>query len=372
MDPIDDRFMGRCLELARCGYGHVNPNPMVGAVIVKEGGVIAEGYHTRFGGDHAEIVALKKAGDKAKGATLYVNLEPCNHYGKTPPCTNAIIQAGIRRVVYAAADPNPDVTGNGQYALEANGIEVISGVLYGEAIQLNEQFYFSMRANLPFVILKAATTLDGYIADARSRSKWITGESSRRYVQEIRKGVDAVLVGANTICTDNPRLTVHDQSDTQPYRVVLDGDLITPIRAKVYNDEFRHRTMVLCLQNDSTRNKIERLERKGITVLSYKNKMSILPLRRILRDLRKQKVNSILVEGGAVIFREFIESSSYVKVLFFIAPKLIGGGTPVVYGINRSVQSAYNLYNITTKMFDNDVLIEGYSPLYSKYLDNST
>lgn len=369
MDPSDERFMRRCLELARCGYGQVNPNPMVGAVIVKHGVTVAEGYHTRFGGDHAEIEALKKAGDKADGATLYVNLEPCNHYGKTPPCTTAIIQSGIRRVVFAAADPNPDVTGNGSNTLKKNGIEITTGVLYGEAIKLNEQFYFSMRSKLPFVILKAATTLDGYIADARSRSKWISGEFARNFVQELRKGIDAVLVGANTIIKDNPRLTVHNRQEKQPYRIILDGTLDTSIRSKVYSDEFRGRTIVICEAKNKTSRKIEQLKMKGVTVISYNSKNDIIPLRRILRDLRQHKINSILVEGGEAVFRQFVQLKLFTKALFFITPKFIGGGVPVIDGINRSLQNALILENVSSKMFGDDVLIEGYSPMYEKYMN---
>jgi len=361
--------MRRCLELARCGYGQVNPNPMVGAVIVKEGVVLAEGYHARFGGDHAEIEVLKKAGSEAMDATLYVNLEPCNHFGKTPPCAAAIIRAGIRRVVYAAADPNPDVTGNGNRTLKNNGIEVTTGVLHDEAVQLNEQFFFAMRSKLPFVILKAAMTLDGYIADVRSKSKWITGADARNYVQEVRSGIDAVLVGAKTVTVDNPRLTVHDRQEKQPYRIVLDGALNTPLQSRVYSDKFRNRTIVIYCEKSKKPRKIVQLEKKGVNVLSYKGTNDVLPLRRILRDLRKQKINSILVEGGGTVFREFLQQKLFAKALFFISPKFIGGGKPVISGINKSLQHAFHLENVSSKMFGEDVLIEGYSPLYKEYMN---
>jgi len=368
LNTLDTKYIKECLHLARSGYGQVNPNPMVGAVIVKDGVVIAEGVHRRFGGDHAEVDALKKAGSGANGATLYVNLEPCNHYGKTPPCTSAIVNAGIKRVVYAAEDPNPGITGGGKQALQKCGVEVQSGVLHDEAVELNEHYYFSMRSKLPFVILKAAATLDGYIADSRSNSKWITGEFARAYVQNIRRGVDAVLVGANTILHDNPRLTVHDRMERQPYRTILDGPLLTPVSSRVYTDEFRNRTIVVCTKNNRNKKKIERLEKKGVTVVSYTGTNKIIPLRRILRDLHKGGVLSILVEGGSTVFRQFIESKLYARALFFIAPKIIGGGVPVVNGINRSMRNAYALDNVTSEMIGDDVLIQGDTELYGKYV----
>jgi len=368
MGVHNEQLMKKCFALARRGYGNVHPNPMVGAIVVKNGTIIARGYHRRFGGDHAEVDALKKAGAEARGAVLYVNIEPCNHQGKTPPCTTAIKNAGIRKVVYAVDDPNPVVTGNGKKKLQQQGIEVESGVLRGEAVKLNEYFFFAMRSKLPFVVLKAATTLDGYIADSRSRSKWITGETARDYVQHLRRGIDAVLVGANTICEDNPRLTVHNLRERQPHRIILDGTLITPVTSKVYNDQFRNQTIVVCANVKRNRKKIEQLEQKGVTVLAYKSTKSILPLRRILRDLWKRKLTSILVEGGESVFRQFIEIKLYAKALFFIAPKLIGGGVPVVSGINRSLRNAFTLENVSSKMYGDDVLIEGYSELYTKYV----
>lgn len=360
--------MKQCLRLAQIGYGEVNPNPMVGAVIVKYGKVIAEGYHRRFGGDHAEIDALKRAGSEARGATLYINLEPCNHHGKTPPCTSAIVNAGIRRVVYAAGDPNPGVAGGGADELKKNGVEVVNGVLYDEAVKLNEQYYFSMRSQLPFVTLKAAITLDGYIADARSRSKWITGEPARSYVQDIRKGVDAVLVGANTIIHDNPHLTVHGREERQPYRIILDGPLVTPLRSNVYTDSYPSRTIVICAKNNKNKKKIGQLEKKGIAVVSYTGRNKIVPLRRILRDLRKRGVVSMLVEGGNTVFRQFIESKLHARALFFIAPKIIGGGLPAVSGIDRSLRNAYTLTNVTSEMVGSDVLIRGDTELYGRFV----
>lgn len=368
MNSMDIRFMNRCLTLARQGYGRVNPNPMVGAVLVKNGTLIAEGYHSRLGGEHAEIIALRKAGKRAHGATLYVNLEPCNHHGKTPPCTTAIIEAGIKRVVYAMDDPNPDVTGDGKKTLLENGVEVKSGVLYDKALRLNEYFIFAMRSKLPFVILKAATTLDGYIADKTGRSQWISSEASRNEVQEIRKGVDAILVGANTIRRDDPRLTVHQRIESQPYRIILDGRLRTPLYAQVYNDQFRIKTIVICAEANKSRKKVEQLKKKDVSVLFYKGIKNVLPLRAILRDLRKRQITSILVEGGGTVFRQCSALHMYTKAIFFIAPKLLGGGVPVVDGINLSLHKVGILDNVSSKQIGNDVMIEGYTALYNKYM----
>jgi diaminohydroxyphosphoribosylaminopyrimidine deaminase / 5-amino-6-(5-phosphoribosylamino)uracil reductase len=368
MNTQDVRFMNRCLTLARRGYGYVNPNPMVGAVIVKNGIIISEGFHSRLGGDHAEIKALRKAGKRGLGATLYVNLEPCNHLGRTPPCTAAIVEAGINRVVYAIDDPNPDVAGNGKNVLIKNGIEVTSGVLHNEAQRLNEHFIFAMRSGLPFVILKAAATLDGYIADKAGKSKWISGDASRQAVQEIRKGVDAVLVGANTICEDDPRLTVHSGVKFQPYRIILDGRLRTPLNARVYNDQFRDKTIVVCADSNKNRKKVERLRKKNVSIIFYKGVKSLLPLRGVLRDLRRREINSILVEGGGKVFRQCSALNIYAKAVYFIAPKLLGGGLPVMSGINRSLQSVRSLDDVTIKQIGGDVMIAGYTVLYKKYM----
>jgi diaminohydroxyphosphoribosylaminopyrimidine deaminase / 5-amino-6-(5-phosphoribosylamino)uracil reductase len=367
-ETIDWQFMMRCLELARNGYGSVNPNPMVGAVIVKNHEIIAEGYHRTYGGDHAEIDALKRAGSRAKGATLYVNLEPCNHFGKTPPCTTAIVKSGIRRVVYAADDPNPHVTGNGKKVLEENGIEVRSDIAHDEAVMLNEHFYFSARAKLPFVILKTAATLDGYIADVRSKSKWITGEAAREHVQNIRRGVDAVLVGAHTVMDDNPHLTVHDRGEPQPYRIILDGTLLTSVGARIYTDEFRHRTIVFCAASQKNKKKIEQLEKQGVTVIPCTSTGKMIPLRNVLRTLLRREIIAILVEGGSIVLRQFVESKLFAKAVFFIAPKLLGGGVQVLKELDRPLRSAYTLHNVTSEMVGDDIMIRGYSSLYKKYI----
>jgi diaminohydroxyphosphoribosylaminopyrimidine deaminase / 5-amino-6-(5-phosphoribosylamino)uracil reductase len=368
MSESDEKYMRRCLELARRGYGYVNPNPMVGAVVVKDGRIVGEGFHSRFGGDHAEIAALKQAGGAARGAILYVNLEPCNHHGKTPPCTHAIREAGIERVVYAADDPNPSVIGGGGNMLNENGVRTERGVLRGEAVTLNERFYFASRARLPFVVLKAAATLDGYIADAGSNSKWISGETSRAEVQSLRRSMDAVLVGAGTVGTDNPRLTVRGNVLRQPKRIILDGRLTAPLESRVYTDAYREGTIVVTSDSRKLDGKVRTLENRGVTVYRFKTVRGAVPIRRLLRRLWKESVHAILVEGGGIVFRQFVDLQLYAKLHWYIAPKLLGGGMPAVGGIERSLRGAFRIENAVCRMAGGDMVIEGNSKLYARHV----
>ncbi|MCD6129075.1 bifunctional diaminohydroxyphosphoribosylaminopyrimidine deaminase/5-amino-6-(5-phosphoribosylamino)uracil reductase RibD, partial [Candidatus Bipolaricaulota bacterium] len=234
---MHEEYMRRALELARLGEGYTRPNPLVGAVVVKDGEVIAEGYHARYGGPHAEMVALSRAGERARGADLYVNLEPCVHWGKTPPCVDRIIAAGIRRVILAARDPNPLVNGKGVDKLRSAGIEVVEGVLREEAEKLNEIFFHWVKTQRPFVALKLAMSLDGKIASRTGKSRWITGEEARKKVHELRRRYAAVLVGVNTVLTDDPQLTVREVEGPQPLRIVLDSRGRIPLSAKVLSGE---------------------------------------------------------------------------------------------------------------------------------------
>jgi diaminohydroxyphosphoribosylaminopyrimidine deaminase / 5-amino-6-(5-phosphoribosylamino)uracil reductase len=368
MVTADEQYMRRCLELARRGYGKVNPNPMVGSVIVKGDKVVGEGFHSIYGGEHAEIAALRDAGDEASGATLYVNLEPCNHYGKTPPCTDAIKRAGIARVVYGVHDPNPMVTGRGRNALQDAGIDVTSDVLAPEATRLNDYFLFAMKTQYPFVLLKAAVTLDGYIADRNHRSKWITGDEARQYVQHVRRGVDAILVGANTVTRDNPKLIVHDEQTRQPFRIVLDGKLSSPPNAKIYTDEFRDRTILITAESRRNAMAIKTFEKKGIRVLPMKAKKGVVTFRTILRTLWALSVTSVLVEGGGTVFNRLIEEKRYARGMFFIAPKLLGDGVPVFSGASRPIGRPYSLEEVEVRRLGQDVLVEGYSKFYKKTL----
>ena len=292
-------IMQRCLGLARKGDGMVNPNPMVGCVIIRNDKIVGEGFHRKFGGPHAEIIALKGAGNKSKGATMYISLEPCTHYGKTPPCTDAIIQAGISQVVIASKDPNPLVSGKGIRRLRKAGILVKVGLLQREAELLNEKFFKFMKTGLPFVGIKLAQSLDGKIADVAGTSKWITSKTARKEVHRLRSHYDAVLVGANTVLHDNPELTVRFVKGRNPVRVVIDGSLSLPIPQVLFNT-----TAVPTWLLTSTKaihakiQKVQKLVSKGVRVLPVSSSYRINE-KSILRTLAAEGITSLLLEGGA-------------------------------------------------------------------------
>jgi diaminohydroxyphosphoribosylaminopyrimidine deaminase/5-amino-6-(5-phosphoribosylamino)uracil reductase len=354
----DERFMAECLQLARQGKGYVSPNPLVGSVIVKDGKVITRGYHQKFGEAHAEINALREAGLKARGATLYVNLEPCSHYGKTPPCTDAIVASGIRRVVIGMIDPNPAVKGRGVRALRSAGVKVQVGTLVDKCQTLNEFFIKRVTKGLPFVTLKVAQTLDGKIASPNRRSQWITSEESRRYVHQLRSEYDAVLIGANTASLDDPRLTVRLVKGRSPKRVLLDGNLSTPLSSHLFNDGGRSRTMTVVRRHGNK--EIERrkrlLEQRGIRLVEMKeNRAGTINLRSVLKSLADHDILSVLVEGGQQLFTQFLEQRLVDRLLIFVAPKIYGSvGVP---GFGK-IRGAGNLSLSSVEKIGDDVLIQ--------------
>ncbi len=324
---IDERMMRRALRLARRGAGRVSPNPMVGAVVVREGRIVGEGYHRRFGGPHAEVFALDQAGEQARGATLYVTLEPCCYFGKTPPCTDRILAAGIRRVVVAMADPNPKVNGRGLQILRDHGIEVVLGPGAEEARRLNAPFIKLMRTGLPFVTLKIAQTVDGRIADAERASKWITGEPARKRVHRLRAEVDAVLVGVETVLADDPALTVRAVRGRQPYRIVLDSHLRTPLSAQLLNDRFVEKTILFTTNSNASTEKADAVRRCGAGIEPVEaGDDGGLNLQQVLRRLAKRQIGHLLVEGGGAVFSSFLKSGLADRLLVFIAPKIFGAG----------------------------------------------
>ncbi len=352
-----ERFMRLCLRLALNGRGYVSPNPLVGAVIVKEGRIIAKGYHPAFGKPHAEAIAIEKAGESAKGSTLYVNLEPCCHYGKTPPCTKAIINAGIKRVVVAMRDPNPLVDGKGIEELRSNGIEVVVGVLEEEARKLNEAYIKFITTKLPFVVLKMAQSLDGKIATSKGESKWITGEKARDLVHQLRATYDAVLVGAQTVLTDDPGLKAYGKG-RNPMRIVIDGRGKVPPSAKVFEEDAPR--IVLTSQASSLKWRKE-LERKGVEVLIAGEER--VEIDQALRLLGERNISSILVEGGGETSASFLEAGAVDKILFFIAPKIIGGRDAKTSVEGRGCQSLKNVIRFnkfTLKRIGEDLLVEAY------------
>jgi diaminohydroxyphosphoribosylaminopyrimidine deaminase/5-amino-6-(5-phosphoribosylamino)uracil reductase len=360
----DQHWMRRALELAGRARGRTSPNPMVGAVLVKGGQVLGEGFHAYAGSDHAEVIALREGGSAAAGATLYVSLEPCCHYGRTPPCVEQIVQAGIHRVVAACEDPNPAVSGKGISALRAAGLRVEAGLLAEEAERLNEAFFTHVRTGRPFVTLKVAASLDGKIATRTGESRWITGESARRRVHQLRNEMDAVLVGIGTVLRDNPLLTtrlgIAEQRD--PIRVIVDNLARLPLRAQVVNRASTAPTL-LAVSQMAPRTKLEALEREGIQVIVVESSPRRVSLERLMEALGKRGILSIMVEGGAEINASALREGIVDKVLVFLAPILIGGkSTPTAVGGDgiESLAQALRLREVRIERFEDDILIQGY------------
>ncbi|MGB9773062.1 MAG: bifunctional diaminohydroxyphosphoribosylaminopyrimidine deaminase/5-amino-6-(5-phosphoribosylamino)uracil reductase RibD [Bacteroidota bacterium] len=362
MSSKDEYFMARCLALAARGRGSVSPNPMVGAVIVRNGNVLGEGFHERFGGIHAEVSAIKAAHGDVRGATLYVNLEPCSHWGKTPPCTDLIISSQIARVVVAMKDPNPLVAGKGIRKLAKAGIAVEVGVLEDEARRLNEAYIYFVLRQRPFVALKIAQSLDGDIAAADGSSHWITSKQARTFVHELRSVYDAVLIGARTVALDNPSLTVRFVNGRTPKRVILDGALSISLDTTVVSDRYRERTIIVTSKDALRRRarKASLLERRGVALIGVKgNSAGHIPLDRVLAALGELGIASVLVEGGATIFSEFMQSHLAQKLYLFQAPILLGNGRRWSTDI-RALEEALKIRNVQVRMIGPDLLIEGY------------
>ncbi|MBX5481667.1 MAG: bifunctional diaminohydroxyphosphoribosylaminopyrimidine deaminase/5-amino-6-(5-phosphoribosylamino)uracil reductase RibD [Myxococcaceae bacterium] len=323
---VAEFFMRIALEEAQKGVGRTHPNPTVGAILVKNGRVIARGHHRRAGTAHAEIVAIEAAGPRARGADLYTTLEPCDHWGRTGPCSEAILEAGIKRVITASADPNPLVNGKGIARLRRHGVEVMTGVLKAEADALNRPFFRYIRTGMPWVTLKAAVTLDGKLATATGDSRWVTGEEARRRVHELRDRVDAILVGANTVLRDDPQLTTRlgpDVETRDPVRVVVDSHLRLPLDRKVFHLRSKARTIVATVEPAGSR-RARRLEALGVEVWSLRAKAGRVDLRALLKRMAKAGLLSVMVEGGAEVFATLLRERLADELLLFVAPKVVG------------------------------------------------
>jgi len=373
----DHDHMRRALALALKGKGFTSPNPCVGAVVVKNGVVVGRGWHRAAGMAHAEVEAIEDAQNNAlantpddlqsntRGATIYVTLEPCNHFGKTPPCTHKIINAGITRVVVGCKDPNPYVGGGGIQYLEKNGIKVRSGVLEKECATLIEEFiWYTGKDKTPFVILKCASTLDGRIATATGDSQWITNEKSRKYVHRIRHEVDAILIGSGTLHADNPSLTsrIENTETKDPIRIILDSKLSVDEKARVITQKSSAKT-ILVTGPDSPVDKKIFLEKKGVVVLVVPLKKGRLDLGQLMIKLGKLSIQSVLIEGGGKVAASALKEGIVNKVLFFLAPKFLGSsdGIPVFDGKGpQKICDAFELSHMEVTMFDNDLLISGY------------
>lgn len=357
-------YMRRALELARRAEGRTSPNPMVGALIVNRGRVVGTGFHEKAGSAHAEIAALKKAGSRARGADLILNLEPCCHFGRTPPCTEAIVAAGLRRVVIGMRDPNPAVRGKGIRLLRKRGIEVVTGVLRQECERLNEAFSKFIRTRRPYVILKSALSLDGKIATACGESKWISGPPARAIVHRMRNRVDAIMVGAGTVLADDPRLTARlgKGQGRHPTRVILDNQGLVPLTARVFHNSDTQKVLYVGAPGlPAAREK--NLRKKGVEVLLLKEKRGVVDLDLLMKKLGEREVVSLLIEGGAEVNAGALQAGIVDKVIFFLAPMILGGknapGAVAGQGVRR-LQDAFKIKNWKIDRVGEDLMIEGY------------
>ena len=329
VDARDRAFMRRALDLAKLGWGQTAPNPMVGAVVVRGGEVVGEGYHARYGGDHGEVAALRAAGPLARGATVYVTLEPCNHHGKTPPCAEALIAAGVQRVVAATRDPNP-AAGGAAERLRNAGIEVSLGVEERAARELNAPFFHAFRSDRPWIVLKLAVSVDGAIADATRSARWLTGAEARREVHRLRAGSDAVAVGIGTVLADDPLLTVREAAAPRvsPRRVVFDSALRLPLTSKVVRTAGETSTTAVAARGAAPipEGRAGALESAGVRVLVAES------LDAALRALRSDGVRSMLVEGGAGLAAGLLAAGAVDRLIIFQAPILLGTGALSAFG----------------------------------------
>jgi diaminohydroxyphosphoribosylaminopyrimidine deaminase/5-amino-6-(5-phosphoribosylamino)uracil reductase len=359
---MENKYMQMALELAELGKGFVNPNPLVGAVIVKDGKVIGKGFHERFGGAHAEVNAFLDASEDVEGADMYVTLEPCSHYGKTPPCALKIIENKIKRVYIAQLDPNPLVNSKGVELLRNAGIDVEYGILEENAKIQNEAFLKYIQTKKPFVAIKYAMTLDGKMATETRDSKWITNEKSRAFVHELRNQYQAILVGVNTIILDDPMLdTRRDVVSRNPIRVILDPKLEIPLQSKVVQTAKKQQTIIYTSIDINDR-RIALLKDLDVIVKQFKSSPNF-DLDELLTDLGNQKIDSVLVEGGSYVHGSFIDQGVVDKAYVFIASKFVGGKnalTPIGGKGVEKMNDAHLLNHIKVHQFDDDIMIEGY------------
>lgn len=356
-----EKYMQRVLELAAQGMGKTSPNPMVGCVVVKNGEVISEGFHEQYGGFHAERNALLKCGTEAEGADLYVNLEPCCHQGKTPPCTDIIIEKKIKRVFVGCRDSNPLVAGKGIKILEEHGIEVETGILEKECRALNEVFFHYIETGMPFVAMKYAMTLDGKIACETGDSKWVTGESARNKVQQLRNQYRGIMAGIGTVLADNPMLNCRIPQGRNPIRIICDSQVRIPENSQIVTTAPEQETILAYCQGDSE--KIARLKQQGLHMLPVsKNKQGQLNLKELMQKLAEQKIDSILLEGGGTLNASMLSEQLVQRVYAFIAPKLVAGATaksPIEGNGIEKMQDAIKLQNVETIIYGEDICITG-------------
>jgi len=364
LNKADSKFMREALRQARKGLGRTSPNPVVGAVIVREGEIVARGYHHRAGLPHAEVEALRKLEEKTQGSTLYVTLEPCNHFGRTPPCTEAILKSGIQRVVVGMKDPNPLVSGSGCGFLEKNGVEVSTGLLESECRRLNEGYLKFVAHRRPFVMVKSALTLDGWTATSTGDSKWITNERSRQFVHGLRNRVDALLVGVGTVLADDPSLTTRLKGGQgkDPVRIVVDTNLRTPLDAKVLGHTSDAQTLLVAGAHPRPEIR-KKFQKNGVSIITCPLKGGRIDLGALMDILGERSMTTLLVEGGASIIGSLLRERLIDKFLILTAPKLLGGndGVPMAAGPGaRQMDDCLCLRDLEVRRFGEDILTVGY------------
>ncbi|TCO78706.1 bifunctional diaminohydroxyphosphoribosylaminopyrimidine deaminase/5-amino-6-(5-phosphoribosylamino)uracil reductase RibD [Marinisporobacter balticus] len=361
---MDTIYMKKALELAKLGIGYTSPNPLVGAVIVKNNRIIGEGYHAYYGSSHAEINAFDHAKEDVSNATMYVTLEPCSHYGKTPPCAHAIVKKNIKKVVIATTDPNPLVSGKGIQILQDHGIEVITGVLEEESKKMNEIFIKYITTKRPFFILKTAMTLDGKIASYTGNSRWISNESSRKFVHQLRHLVSGIMVGIGTVLKDDPLLTTRldTKKSLNPTRIIVDTHGRTPLDSKIMQTSKDVKT-IIATTNLSDHKKLKAMENMGATIIITPIKEGKVDLPYLLDILGERKIDSILLEGGSTLNYSALNEKVVDKIISFIAPKIIGGSTaktPIGGEGIPCMKDAILLKNLQVSSFEDDLMIEAY------------
>ncbi len=361
MSRQNEHYMQRALALARRGEGRTAPNPPVGAVVVRDGAIVGEGYHPGAGQPHAEVFALGEAAELARGADLYVTLEPCCHHGQTAPCTEAVINAGIARVFIGAQDPNPRVAGGGMQQLQRAGIEVTSDVLASECTELIAPFAKHVLTGLPYIVYKAAMTLDGQTATAAGDSKWISCDASREIVHQLRNRVDGIIIGSGTVIADDPRLTTRlKDAGRDAVRIVFDGGLATSPQASVYRQDSTARTILVTA--DGHRDELLQPYRDGgVELVEVTRTAGGLDLRAALVELGKRNLQHLLLEGGSRLAAAILHAGLLDRMMVFIAPKLLGGGGCGLFAGSgvAEIAAAWRLSSVHTRRIDTDILVEG-------------
>ena len=348
--------MELAIRLAEKGRGLTSPNPMVGCIIVKRGRIVGRGWHKKAGTEHAEVLAISEAGKKAANSTMYVNLEPCSHWGRTPPCTEKIVEAGVREVIIGMNDPNPLVDGFRE--LKFRGLKTKIGILEKEAKKLNEAYIKYIKNKRPFVIVKVAMSLDGRIATSTGSSKYITSKEARTYVHGLRSEVDAVMVGLNTVLRDNPELTPRLVKGKDPMKIVVDSKLKMPKSCNLMKEPAK---LIIATTNKAPKSSIKRLQHKGATVIITKSKNGMVDLEDLMKQLGKHEITSVMIEGGSQLNSSAIKAGVVDKVLIFTAPKLIGNGIGAIGSLGiKKISNAIDIKNPVCRRIGNDMMVEGY------------